>query len=388
VRRGRRTLQTDPFSRRIALDPERPVLSPAVLQALAQPAPARDDPAFQALAREVEAMLRHAFGLEGGQVFGLSGPAEAAVDAALLNLLQPGEAAVVVVDGPAGAALAERAERTGAEVIRVEHAPGAPVDLARVEAALWARGARLCIAVHADPATGVANDPAALCALAREHGALAMVEAAASLGAAASDGPVDARRWGAEVVTAGQGVGWSAPQGVALLALGPQALGVMRRRRAPPAACALDLSRPETALGALPGPLLCGLRAALAGHAAGAPRRARLQPALSAGLERLGLALRVEAGRMAPGAVGALTPPAVDAARVGRRMQAAFGVEVGLFVGPQGEAGWRFSLLGDGVGGAEVRIALVALAEALHRDGVGCDLALALQTAGALLDEG
>jgi alanine-glyoxylate transaminase / serine-glyoxylate transaminase / serine-pyruvate transaminase len=349
---------------------------------MAEPIPARGSPAWRDVAREAETGLRRAFGLDVAQVHALPGPAEAATEVALLNLLEPGDAAVAVVTGPASSALAERAERGGAEVIRVEHDPGAPADLGRIEAALWARGARLCLAVHTDPAVeGVVLDPTPICALAREHGALPLVEAAHSLGAPAPGGAIDARSWGAEVVVAGAGAGWGAPEGLALLALDPLAQAALKGRRSAPITYAFDLSRPGAAVADLPGPQLLGLRAALEDHAGSAAFRARLGLALAAGLEALGL----QTVSALPGLVAALAPAAIAVEPARLRMEVAFGVEAGRRGSAVEPQGWRFSLLHPDLEGSNVRIALVAMADALGRQGWAADAATALQAAEARL---
>ena len=77
----------------------------------------------------------------------------------------------------------ENALRMGAKVVTVEDDFGQPVDPAKVEAALAANPQTKVLAfVHAETSTGVRSDAQSLCALARAHAALSIVDAVTSLG--------------------------------------------------------------------------------------------------------------------------------------------------------------------------------------------------------------
>ena len=370
-----------PFSLRLSLDPG----DGAARRAASAMGDA--DGASRATAAQagIEAALGRLMGVSSDGVAVLQGDPDAALEAALLTLIQPGDVVVAAVNGPLSAEMAERAGRAGAEVVAVDHEAGEPVDLARVEAALWARGARLCLGAHADPFTGVFDDPAPLCALAHEHGALPLIECGASLGVVT----VDALAWGAQVVCTGAAAGLGAPAGVAVLGLGPEARRAMAARRAPPVTWTLDLTRGLGA-GGLPGPLRSALQAALAQVEAQGPAvlreaRGRLRDGLAAGLAALGLEAATPAARRAPGLIVALAPGGVDAGRVRLRMRDAFGVEVSLFEGAAGARGWRLGLLGAELGPPDVRLALAAFADALNVEGVRGDLAAALAAAEPVL---
>ncbi len=215
---------------RLLLGPGPSEVPARVLAAQAKPTIGHLDPAFVALMDEVRAGLSRAFRAPDHACLPLSGPGTAGMEAAMLNLLEPGEIAVVAINGVFGQRLAEMAERAGADVVRVEHPWGEPVDPARVEAALWARGAKLLAFVHAETSTGVMSDPGPLCALAREHGALSVVDCVTSLGGIA----VSAAEWGADVLYSGTQKCLSAPPGLAPFALGPRARDAIAARKTKP----------------------------------------------------------------------------------------------------------------------------------------------------------
>ena len=101
------------------------------------------------------------------------------------------------------------------------------IDLRKVEAALWARGAKVLAFVQAETSTGVHSDPGPLCALAREHGALSIVDAVTALGGV----EVDVAGWGADVVYSATQKCLGAPPGLAPIAFGPRALEAIAARK-------------------------------------------------------------------------------------------------------------------------------------------------------------
>ena len=82
------------------------------------------DPAFHAVLDEVVALLRAVWKMPDGDVFALPSTGTSAMEAGLVNLLEPGDTAIVAEAGFFGKRLGDMAERRGANVVRVT-APGA-----------------------------------------------------------------------------------------------------------------------------------------------------------------------------------------------------------------------------------------------------------------------
>jgi alanine-glyoxylate transaminase/serine-glyoxylate transaminase/serine-pyruvate transaminase len=288
--------------------------------------------------------------------------------------------AVVAVNGVFGGRLADMAERAGAEVVRVEDQWGAPVDPEKVEAALWARGAKLLAFVHAETSTGVLSDAKALCALAREHGALSVVDCVTSLGGA----PVDASDWGADVIYSGTQKCLSAPPGLSPFAISPKALSLVRGRNTKPRTWLYDLKLLMSYWGegqggrayhhTAPVNAVYGLHEALVaffeeGEGAVFARHRRRHEQLAAGLAALGLDLLVPRAARAPQLNTVVVPEGVDEARVRGRLLERFGVEVGAGLGPLRGKVWRIGLMGHSATEENVRICIAALGEALADQG-------------------
>jgi alanine-glyoxylate transaminase / serine-glyoxylate transaminase / serine-pyruvate transaminase len=362
---------------------------------MAQPTIGHLDPAFLALMDEIKVALSRLFRAPDYACLPLPGPGTAAMEAALLNLLEPGQAAVVAVNGVFGRRMAEMAERAGAEVIRVEHAAGEAVDPARIEAALWARGAKLLAFVHAETSTGVLSDAAALCALAREHGALSVVDCVTSLGGVA----VDAAAWGADVVYAGSQKCLSAPPGLAPIALSPRAREAISARRTPVRTWLNDVNllmaywggrEGRTYHHTAPVNALYGLHEALRlveaeGQEAAFARHRRVHAGFSAGIEALGLALPVAPALRLPPLSVVAAPDGVDEARVRATLLERFDLEIGGGLGDWAGRVWRVGLMGASATPANVRLVLTAFAYALRLQGYAADGEAALAAADARL---
>ena len=380
---------------RVLMGPGPSEVPARVLQAMARPTLGHLDPAFTALMDDTRDGLARLFRAPEHACLPLSGPGTAAMEAAMANLLEPGEVAVVAVNGVFGERLAVMAERCGAEVVRVDHPWGEPVDPHRVEAALWARGAKLLAFVHAETSTGVMSDPGPLCALAREHGALTVVDCVTSLGGI----PVEAQGWGADVLYSGAQKCLSAPPGLAPFALGPRAQAAVTARKTPPRTWLNDFgllmeywggsggrayhhTAPVNAVYGLHEALVAAFEEGLEARFA---RHARMHAALVAGLEALDLELLVAPEHRLPQLNLVSAPEGVNEARVRAAMLDRFGVEIGGGLGAFKGRAWRIGLMGASATPRHVRTVLTALADALAQQQPDSRAQDALDAADAVL---
>ena len=85
------------------------------------------------------------------------------MEACVNNMVEPGDKAVIAINGVFGTRMAEVTRRAGAEVITVENEWGTPVDPGKVETALKANPDVKHVGfVHAETSTGVLSDAAAI----------------------------------------------------------------------------------------------------------------------------------------------------------------------------------------------------------------------------------
>jgi alanine-glyoxylate transaminase/serine-glyoxylate transaminase/serine-pyruvate transaminase len=148
-------------------------VSARVLGALSRPTIGHLDPLFLVLMDEIKGLLQFAFQTENALTLPISAPGSAGMEACFVNLVSPGDKVIVCQNGVFGGRMKENVERCGGTAITVEDNWGEPVSLDKVEAAFDAHPDTAILAfVHAETSTGVQSDAAALCALAKQHGAL------------------------------------------------------------------------------------------------------------------------------------------------------------------------------------------------------------------------
>jgi alanine-glyoxylate transaminase/serine-glyoxylate transaminase/serine-pyruvate transaminase len=377
--------------RRVLMGPGPSDVSPRVLQALARPTVGHLDPAFQGLMEELKAALQRLFNAPDHACVPLPAPGTAGMEAALMNLLEPGDRAVVAVNGAFGGRMADMAGRAGAEVVTVDHEWGQPVDPARVEAALAGGGTKLLAFVHAETSTGARSDAGALCRLAREAGALSVVDCVTSLGGIA----VDAAAWDADVIYSGTQKCLSAPPGLSPIALSKRAQAAISGRREKVRNWLFDFNLLMSYWGGeggrtyhhtAPVNALYGLHEALValfeeGQQAAIVRHGRMHEALVAGLDAMGLQLLTEAPHRLPQLNPVLVPQGVDEAAVRAHVLANWDLEIGAGLGPLKGQVWRVGLMGASATPWHVRLCLTALADALRAQGCKADAQAALAAA-------
>src|SRR5262245_66379934 len=136
---------------RIPMGPGPAMADPRVLRAMSAPLLGQFDPDFTRIMNEVMALCRHAFATDNAAVFPVSGAGRAALEAAVVSLVEPGERVVVGECGRFGLLLLEIAERAGAEVVPVRAEWGRIVEPGAIATALAAAPrTRLVAMVHGE----------------------------------------------------------------------------------------------------------------------------------------------------------------------------------------------------------------------------------------------
>lgn len=339
-----------PESERILLGPGPSMVSPRVMRALAAPVLSHLDPDLLAIMDDLRArLLAVCKAPEGSFCFAVSGTGTSAMETAVANLVGPGTRVVSLVGGYFADRIAQMCERYGGQVTRLDHEWGRAVDPEAVRRALAAGGADIVTVVHAETSAGVLNPVDAVARVAREHGALTIVDAVTSLGGH----PLDMAGWGLGAVYSCAQKCLGAPSGVAPVAFSPEALA--RRVRCP--SFYFDLSLLEDYWlrrkyhHTICASLLYALREALVmveeeGLERRWARHEQHHAALRAGLEAMGLQLLPPAGERLWTLNAVRVPDGVDEAAVRRRMLTGFDIEVGAGLGPLAGKIWRVGLMG------------------------------------------
>src|SRR5881227_2940312 len=144
--------------------PQRVLLGPGpsdvpsrVLLAMAQPTIGHLDPVFLTLMDQIRSGLKQVFRTENEMTLAVSGTGSAGMEAAFVNLVEPGDRVLVLINGVFGTRMADVAGRLGAKVETAEFEWGTPVTLDVVKDKLTAQDYRIVAVVHAETSTGVAN---------------------------------------------------------------------------------------------------------------------------------------------------------------------------------------------------------------------------------------
>jgi aspartate aminotransferase-like enzyme len=221
---------------------------------------------FSSLLSSTIARLRPLFGTEG-DVLPVHSTGRGSLEAAVTNLLSPGDEVIACCNGLFGEMWAGIAEQFGVVVHRFCCEWDASADPMQLAAAFESHPhARAVLLAHSDTSTGGLNDVAALASAARHSGALVMVDAVSSVGGT----PFHLEDWGVDVaVTASQKCLMSSP-GLSFIAMSGRAWKAREKARLPRSYFdleaikrALARRKPETP-GTTPVHLMAQVNAALA----------------------------------------------------------------------------------------------------------------------------
>jgi alanine-glyoxylate transaminase/serine-glyoxylate transaminase/serine-pyruvate transaminase len=364
--------------RRILLGPGPSNVHPRVLAAMAQPLVGHLDPVFIDMMEETKRLLRKTFRTTNQLTIPISATGSAGMEACLVNLLEPGDTAIVGVNGVFGTRMADIVERVGAKLVKVEAPWGRIIEPGFVSIALNENpGVKLVAVVHAETSTGVWQPLEEIGRQVREAGALFVVDTVTSLGGC----PVRIDDWLVDAAYSGTQKCLSCPPGLSPLSFGPRAVEALRKRRTKVQSWYLDLSMIERYWGeerayhhTAPISMNYALLEALRlvdeeGLEVRWNRHERNHLALAAGLGALGLRLAAQEGHRLWTLNSVEIPDGVDDAGVRRALLEQFGIEIGGGLGPLKGKTWRVGLMGESSTEANVLLLLSALERVLPRFG-------------------
>jgi aspartate aminotransferase-like enzyme len=150
----------------------------------------------------------------------LTGSGTGGLEAAVVNMLSPGDPILSVSIGVFGDRFANIATAFGAKVTRLSFEMGKAADPETVRKALKDNpDVKAVLITHNETSTGITNDLAALSKAVREFNKLLIVDCISSLGSV--NCPVD--EWGLDIAISGSQKGWMAPPGMTFISVSPKA---------------------------------------------------------------------------------------------------------------------------------------------------------------------
>jgi len=363
---------------RVLLGPGPSTVSPRVLRAMSIPLVGHLDPAFLRIMDETKRLLQFAFQTRNELTIPISGTGSAGMEACLVNLLEPGDEAVVCINGVFGTRMADIVERCGATLVKVEAPWGRVIDPADVAAALKrCQRPKLLAIVHAETSTGAWQPIEEMSKLAHGAGGLLVVDTVTSLGGC----PVRVDDWGIDACYSGTQKCLSCPPGLSPVTFGARAIEVLRHRKSKVQSWYLDLTMIEKYWGAervyhhtAPITMNYALYEALRiveeeGLEARWARHERNHQALKAGLAAIGLTIASQESHQLWTLNSVRIPDGIDDARVRGALLEEFSIEIGGGLGPLKGKTWRIGLMGESSTVANVLLVLSALERVLPRCG-------------------
>lgn len=366
---------------RILMGPGPSPVPHRVLRALSAPTLGHLDPQYLAIMDETCEMLRQVMQTRNALTFPVSGTGMAGMECIASNLVEPGDAVIVCVNGVFGGRMKDVMERCGATVHVVEAPWGETIPHEKIAEALDRNpGVKLVGIVQAETSTGAHQPIEGLAEIVHGHGAMLVVDAVTSLGGH----EVKVDEWGIDAIYSGTQKCLSCPPGLSPVSFGERALARLDARKSKPQSWYLDvtmlrkyyLSGGGSGGGArvyhhtAPINMTYALREALAivleeGLETRIARHATVHQRLRLGLERMGLRYIPSRSLHTLNCIG--IPEGADDAGTRRRLLEEYGIEIGAGLGVMAGKAWRIGLMGHGATVRNVDLVLAALGSVLGR---------------------
>lgn len=239
-----------------------------------------------------------------------------AMEAAIANVLSPGDKVLSLVIGVFGKRFFQIAQAFGANAEQISVEPGSIIDLKILEAKLTSdknKEIKVVTVTHSETSTGAANDLKNIAKVVKSHGALLVVDAVTSLGCM----NLEIDNWGLDIVVSGSQKGFMIPPGLSFIYVSKKAWDFYRHSKCPK--FYWDFGKCKKSLEDKTTPFtpnishICALEKAFEmmkkeGLENIISRHERLKNRLRSGLKELGLKLLAE-DKNASSAITAIYPP-------------------------------------------------------------------------------
>jgi alanine-glyoxylate transaminase/serine-glyoxylate transaminase/serine-pyruvate transaminase len=362
---------------RLLLGPGPSDAHPRVLTAMATPLLGHLDPQFLAIMNETQEMLQQAFVTRNRLTLPISATGMAGMETCMVNLLEPGDKIVVCVAGFFGGRQVEIANRTGAEVTRLDAPWGTVFDFNQIRDVLTKVRPKVLSIVQAETSTGAWQPIEGLGKLCHEFGTLLLVDAVTSLGCV----PLKLDEWEIDAVYSCTQKGLSCPPGLSPVSFSQRAADAIAKRKSKVQSWYFDMTMVQHYWDSdrfyhhtAPITMIYALREGLRllheeGLDARWTRHVVHHRALKAGLNALGLEYSAAEGHQLPQLNAVKIPAGVDDLTVRKKLLSDFGIEIGGGLGDFKGKVWRIGLMGHNSRPNCVFQILAALEQCLQRTG-------------------
>ncbi|WP_219006925.1 pyridoxal-phosphate-dependent aminotransferase family protein [Aquimarina litoralis] len=344
-------------SNRILMGPGPSDAHPRVLKAMSTPLIGHLDPEFVTIMDEVKTMVQDTFMTKNQMTFVVSAPGSAGMETCLVNLLEPGDEAIICINGVFGGRMADIAERCGATVHKVEVAWGTVITPEDIKKALdICKKPKLVALVHAETSTGTLQPLEEISDLVHNAGGLLMVDAVTSY--CGMELKVD--DWNIDAIYTGTQKNLSAPPGLSPVSFSDNALKALENRKTKVQSWFLDLSMVKNYWGGAkrayhhtaPVSSVYALREALRivlaeGLENRWKRHQEVHQVLKTKLENLGFSYLVDEAYRLPNLNAVFLPDGNDEALIRKKLLNDYNIEVGGGLGAFAGKIWRIGIMGE-----------------------------------------
>lgn len=331
-------------------------ISDSVYTALAKPTLGHLDPQFISLMDEIKIFLQQMFHTDNRLTVPISGTGSAGMEACFVNLIEPGDNVLILINGVFGTRMEDVASRLGANVDSLNFDWGTPVLMDHIEKQLDQKKYNLISVVHAETSTGVCNPIEEIGKLVQLNGALYLVDCVTSLGGI----NINMDEWKIDAIYSGTQKCLSCPPGLSPISFSERAVEKLSNRKLKVPNWYLDLSmiinywsgKDRVYHHTAPINMLYGLYQACynileEGLNNVIQRHLQMHQMLVGELNSLGLELIVEESARLPMLNAVKIPDGVHDNDVRSRLLNEFHIEIGGGLGPLAGRIWRIGLMGE-----------------------------------------
>ena len=331
-------------------------IHPDVYKALSRFTLGHLDPYFIKIMDQIQTLLQKLFNTNNRLTIPISGTGSAGMEACFVNLIEPGDKVLILINGIFGRRMKEVATRLGAKVDIMEFEWGTPINPEEVKEKLANKSYNLIAMVHAETSTGVRNPIEEISRIVKNTESLFLVDAVTSLGGI----EVKVDDWGIDAVYSGSQKCLSVPPGLAPVSFSKKALLKINSRKNPVPNWYLDMSligeywqkdHKRAYHHTAPINMLYALyQALLLFFEEGAEnvfqRHIDCHEKLKTGLEELGLKMYVEEKFRLPMLNAVSIPEGINDSEVRKKLREEYKIEIGGGLGPLEGKIWRIGLMG------------------------------------------
>lgn len=359
---------------RVLLGPGPSEVNARVLKAMTTPMLGYLDTAFVHIMEDTVELLRRVFGTQNRLTLPVSGTGTAGMEAALANIIEPGDTVVVGINGYFGERIADIAGRCGGAVTTVHAEWGTHLPVEKMAEAIAKTAPKLVALVHAETSTGILQPLEDIIQITHEQDALFLADCVTSLGGQ----PVDLDARGIDIAYSCTQKCLAGPPGLSPISFSERAVAAIRHRKTPIQSFYLDMTLLENYWHGearryhhtVSMSLIYALREALRvvleeGTYTRYKRHEHNARALLAGAKAIRLEPAAETSYRAPMLTTLRIPDGIEDGTIRKRLIEDYGIEIGAGLGSFAGKAWRIGLMGESSNERNVMLVLNALEKLL-----------------------